>query len=117
MRNQYANRDYWHGMLNASVCKLLILRAICNQPGHGYAIIRRVAVLSHNVCVPTEGTVYPVLREWEACGCLIGHAATVRGRRRRVYSVTAQGRAALRAGLTAWRHGLAKMHHALTAMP
>jgi len=73
MRKQYASRDYWHGMLNASVCKLLILRAVCDRPGHGYEIIRRVAALTRNVCVPTEGTVYPVLREFEACGCMAVH--------------------------------------------
>ena len=113
MRKHYASRDYWRGMLNASVCKLLILRAVCEQPGHGYEIIRRVAALTHGVCVPTEGTVYPVLREFEACGCLTVCDDTVRGRTRHVYRATAQGRAALRAGLAVWRHGLAKMSRAL----
>lgn len=117
MRKQYASRDYWRGMLNASVCKLLILRAVCDRPGHGYEIIRRVAALTHDVCVPTEGTVYPVLREFEACGCLTVHDDTVRGRTRRVYCATPQGRAALRAGLAVWRHGLAKMSRALADKP
>ena len=113
MRKQYASRDYWRGMLNASVCKLLILRAICDQPSHGYEIIRRVAALTHNVCAPTEGTVYPVLREFTVCGCLTVQNNTVHGRARHVYCATPQGRAALRAGLAVWRHGLAKMNHAL----
>jgi len=117
MRKHYASRDYWGGMLNASVCKLLILRAVCERPGHGYEIIRRVAALTRGVCVPTEGTVYPVLREFEACGCLAVHNDTVRGRTRHVYRATPQGRAALRAGLAVWRHGLAKMRRALADKP
>ena len=117
MRKQYASRDYWRGMLNASVCKLLILRAVCDRPSHGYEIIRRVAALTHDVCVPTEGTVYPVLREFVACGCLTVHDDTVRGRTRRVYCATLQGRAALRAGLAVWRHGRAKMSRALDDTP
>ena len=117
MRKHYASRDYWGGRLNASVCKLLILRAVCERPGHGYEIIRRVAALTRGVCVPTEGTVYPVLREFEACGCLAVHNDTVRGRTRHVYRATPQGRAALRAGLAVWRHGLAKMRRALADKP
>ena len=117
MRKQYASRDYWRGMLNAGVCKLLILRAVCDRPSHGYAIIRRVAALTHDVCVPTEVTVYPVLREFEACGCLTVRDDTVRGRTRHVYRATPQGRAALRAGLVVWRHGLAKMSRALADTP
>lgn len=117
MRKQYASRDYWRGMLNASVCKLLILRAVCERPGHGYEIIRRVAALTHNVCAPTEGTVYPVLREFEVCGCLTVHDHTVRGRTRHVYRATPQGRAALHAGLDVWHHGLTKISRALADTP
>ncbi|MBU0714447.1 MAG: PadR family transcriptional regulator [Verrucomicrobia bacterium] len=117
MSKQYESRDYWRGMLNASVCKLLILRAVCERPGHGYEIIRRVAALTHDACAPTEGTVYPVLREFEVCGCLSVHDDTVRGRTRHVYCATPQGRAALRAGLAVWRHGLAKMSHSLADTP
>lgn len=117
MRKQYACQDYWRGILNASVCKLLILRAVCERPGHGYEIIRRVAALTHNACVPTEGTVYPVLREFEVCGCLTVHDDMVRGRTRYVYRATSQGRAALRAGLAVWRHGLVKLRSVLADTP
>ena len=61
----YDNQKYWNGILNASLCKLFILRAICDGPAHGYEIIRRVARLTDNFCVPTQGTIYPVLREFQ----------------------------------------------------
>lgn len=44
-------------MLNAALCKYLILRAVCEQPIHGYGIIQRLATLTQNLCVPTQATV------------------------------------------------------------
>src|ERR1035438_8497372 len=105
----YTGREYWNAVVNASLCKFLVLRAVCGQPMHGYGIIRRVAELTDNFCVPTQGTVYPVLREFEKCGCVRSRSELVHGRERIVYSATAKGRKALAAGLDVWRRGLARL--------
>ena len=75
----YTCRGYWNATLNASLCKLLILRAVCEEPMHGYGIIKRLAELTRNLCVPTQGTVYPVLREFERCGCVRSRIEVVHG--------------------------------------
>jgi DNA-binding PadR family transcriptional regulator len=111
----YTCRAYWNGVLNASLCKFLILKAVCDRPMHGYAIIRRVGELTGNLCVPTQGTVYPALREFEQCGCVRGRAQTVRGRLRRVYTATPKGRTALAAGMDVWRQCLARIQAAVKA--
>jgi DNA-binding PadR family transcriptional regulator len=46
---------------------------------HGYDIIKRLAELTRNLCVPTQGTVYPVLREFERCGCVRSRIEVVHG--------------------------------------
>jgi len=102
----YDNQKYWNGILNASLCKLFILRAICDGPAHGYEIIRRVARLTDNFCVPTQGTIYPVLREFQQCGCVTCRTELVNGRTRKVYSVTPKGKKAYQMGREVWQKGL-----------
>jgi len=106
----YSCGEYWGAMLNASLCKLLILRTVCEQPMHGYAIIWRLAAMTRQLCVPTQATVYPVLREFERCGCLRSRSEMVHGRERRVYTATAKGRAGLAAGMHVWRRALARLN-------
>jgi len=102
----YTCREYWNAALNASLCKFLILRVVCKEPMHGYGIIKRLAELTRDLCVPTQGTVYPVLREFEKCGCVRSRTEVVRGRERRVYEATKKGQAALAAGLDVWRRAV-----------
>jgi DNA-binding PadR family transcriptional regulator len=102
----YTSRRYWSSILNASLCKFFILRALCDGPAHGYEIIRRVATLTDNFCVPTQGTIYPVLREFQECGCVTCLPAVVNGRTRKVYTVTRKGRDAYKAGADVWEKGL-----------
>ena len=109
----YECRDYWSAVLNASLCKFLILRTVCEEPMHGYAIIQRVAELSGRLCTPTQGTVYPVLREFEECGCVRSRVEVVRGRERKVYAATPKGRKALDAGLAVWREGMDCLQEAM----
>lgn len=102
----YTRHGYWNGILNAGVCKLLILRAVCERPTHGYRLIQRISEDTGHQCVPTQGTVYPVLREFEACGCVHSRIEKAHGRERRIYTATAKGRRALRAGLEVWRQAM-----------
>jgi PadR family transcriptional regulator, regulatory protein PadR len=102
----YTCRAYWNAVMNASLCKLLILRTVCEQPMHGYGIIGRLSDLTRNLCVPTQGTVYPVLKEFERCGCVRSRVETVGGRQRKVYAATPKGRKSLAAGMDVWRQGL-----------
>ena len=113
----YTCRAYWNAVLNASLCKFLILRAVCEEPMHGYGIIQRVAELTGNLCVPTQGTVYPVLREFEKCGCVRSRIEVVQGRERKVYAATPKGRKSLDAGMDVWRRGLSHLQAAVKWSP
>jgi PadR family transcriptional regulator PadR len=105
----YTCREYWNCVLNASLCKFLILRVVCEQPMHGYGVILRLAELTRNLCTPTQGTVYPVLREFERCGCVRSHHQVVGGRERKVYEATEKGRVALAAGMDVWRRAIDRL--------
>jgi PadR family transcriptional regulator PadR len=113
----YTSKVYWNAVMNAGLCKFLILHAVCEAPAHGYAIIQRLSEMTGRVCVPTQGTVYPVLREFAKCGCVSCRTETVGGRERKVYVATPKGRKALAAGTEVWQQGLAQLQTIVGAIP
>jgi len=106
MAVSYTSQTYWSSVLNSSLCKFFILRALCDGPAHGYEIIRRVDRLTDGFCVPTQGTIYPVLREFQECGCVTCRREVVNGRTRKVYAVTPKGTKAYQTGMEVWKKGL-----------
>ncbi|GGC58790.1 hypothetical protein GCM10011504_41280 [Siccirubricoccus deserti] len=98
----YASRHYWAGTIKMGLSKFFILRVLHDGPMHGYDVARAVERATGGCCSPTEGTIYPVLREFEAGGFVTATEEVVQGRQRRVYALTDAGRAAFRVALEAW---------------
>lgn len=99
----YTSREYWNGIIKMSLSKFFILRVLYAQPMHGYEIARTVALVTNGCCTPTEGTIYPVLREFEEGEYVTSETATVSGRDRRVYTLTGKGRLAFEVAVEAWK--------------
>ena len=108
-RVDYASRDYWAGTIKMGLSKFFILRVLHEGPMHGYDITRAVERTTGGCCSPTEGTIYPVLREFEAGGFVTVEEEVVQGRQRRVYALTEAGRAAFRVALEAWMEATAAL--------
>jgi PadR family transcriptional regulator, regulatory protein PadR len=108
-RVNYASRDYWAGTIKMGLSKFFILRVLHDGPMHGYDIARLVARTTGGCCSPTEGTIYPVLREFETGGFVTATEEVVQGRQRRVYELTDAGRAAFRVALDAWMDATAAL--------
>ncbi|WPB83878.1 PadR family transcriptional regulator [Sediminicoccus rosea] len=108
-RVNYASRDYWAGTIKMGLSKFFILRVLHDGPLHGYDIARLVERTTNGCCSPTEGTIYPVLREFEAGGFVTATEEVVGGRQRRVYALTDAGRAAFRVALEAWMEATAAL--------
>lgn len=74
----------------------LVLGILADGDLHGYAIIRRVGELSGGELQWTEGMLYPLLHRLERLGYLqASWGLSEAGRRRKHYSITAEGRGAL----------------------
>src|SRR5262245_40761436 len=74
----------------------IVLAALAAGPAHGYAIIENIKTQSGKTFDLPEGTVYPALHRLEQAGLLSSSWITpANGRRRRVYSLTKAGSAAL----------------------
>lgn len=74
---------------------MLVLAVLGEGPAHGYAVIAGLRSRSNGAFDLPEGTVYPALHRLEKSGLLSSEWSVVDGRRRRTYSLTTKGRAAL----------------------
>ena len=82
---------------------LLILRTIEHEPKHGWAIAKRIRLVSNDVLKVQQGSLYPALYRLEKDGRIAGRwAATETGREAKFYSLTGAGRAHLQQEVAAW---------------
>jgi PadR family transcriptional regulator, regulatory protein PadR len=81
----------------------LLLSVLAAGPLHGYAVIEELRARSRGAFDLPEGTVYPALHRLERDGLLRSRWSSETARRRRVYDLTARGRAALSRQREEWR--------------
>ena len=82
---------------------LLILRAVWNEPVHGYAIGQRLRASSSGVLDVEEGVLYPALHRLERQGLLSaswGRSDT--GRKAKFYTITDVGKKHLESETERW---------------
>lgn len=97
-------RDRVRGQLD-----LLILSVLQHGEAHGYEVIAELRRRSEGEFDLPEGTVYPALHRLEREGLLASDWASLDGRRRRVYRLTASGARALVEQSRQWRRFSASM--------
>lgn len=98
----FLSRAYWNGTIKMSLSKFFILCVLHQRPMHGYDVARAVEATTNGCCSPAEGTIYPVLREFEEGGYVTAASEVVSGRERKVYTLTDKGRAAFKVAVEAW---------------
>jgi PadR family transcriptional regulator PadR len=82
---------------------LLILKTLLLEPRHGWAIAKRIQQISSDVLQVQQGSLYPALHRLEQSGWISAKwAETETGRKAKVYSITATGRAQLKEELASW---------------
>jgi len=82
---------------------LLILRALQNQPMHGWAVSERIQQISENVLQVNQGSLYPALHRLEHQGWIKADwGVSELGRRARFYHLTAAGRKQLEREAENW---------------
>ena len=91
--------DQLHGTLD-----LLVLKALQNEPQHGYGIAMRLQQLSVDVLKVEEGSLYPALYRMEQRGWIKSSLGlSENNRRARFYRLTPSGRRQLESELASWR--------------
>ena len=82
---------------------LLILKAICHEPAHGWGIAKRIQLLSDDVLSVQQGSLYPALHRLEQQGWVAAEwKDTELGRQAKFYELTREGRRQLERELQSW---------------
>jgi PadR family transcriptional regulator PadR len=82
---------------------LLILRVLSSQPLHGFGIGERIHALSNEALKVEEGSLYPALYRIESKGWIKAEwGQSERGRRAKIYSLTAKGLKRLGSEKSSW---------------
>jgi PadR family transcriptional regulator PadR len=83
---------------------MLVMRAVADEPLHGYALVHRLKLISGGRLDVPQGSLYPALHRLENRGLLKAEwQETQTGREAKVYRLTAKGRRQLDAEVKEWK--------------
>lgn len=85
-----------------SLSRYFVLKALTAKPMHGYEISKWVSDVTEGCCSPSEGALYPMLKEFEQGGYVDCQLETVSGRARKIYTLTDKGVKAYQIAYDAW---------------
>ena len=89
--------------IKRGTAELAILSVLEKGPVHGYEIARQIEQRTKGTLRFTLASLYPILYRMESHGCVRGKwEASLSGRRRRCYHLTARGRKRLAPLRLAW---------------
>jgi transcriptional regulator len=82
---------------------LIILRVLAREPAHGWAISKRIQLLSGDVLAVGQGSLYPALHRLEHQGWITAEwKDSDLGRQAKFYALTREGRKQLERELKTW---------------
>ncbi len=107
--------SYWKSLINIGLTKVLVLKVLSKGPNHGYGILKELQSITSGCCVPTFGTIYPILKELTKNGYAeVREDKQLKGaQKRRVYTLTPSGIAAYEVALEAWRSTIPYIYKAI----
>lgn len=81
---------------------MLVLSVLEKEDLYGYMIIKRIAQKSEDVFSFKEGTLYPILHNFESNGYVKSYTVEVESRKRKYYKITKKGIKALNEARKEW---------------
>ncbi len=81
---------------------MLVLSVLEKEDLYGYMIIKRIAQKSDDVFSFKEGTLYPILHNFESNGYVKSYTVEVESRKRKYYKITKKGIKALNEAKKEW---------------
>ena len=91
------------GKLLQGTLEMLILKALCHGPMHGYGIARRIMQLAEDALTVEEGSLYPALQRLALQGWVTTEwRVSKNNQRARYYRLTKAGRRQLEVDEASW---------------
>ena len=101
-RPDMVSAEYWEYLIKRSVSRYFLLDMLARRPMHGYDIARSIETCCEGWSRPTDGMIYPTIKELVEGGYLECTPEVIDGRQRKVCHLTAKGREAHRSAARAW---------------
>ncbi len=101
-RHDMTGADYWESLIKRSVSRYFLLCMLYRRPMHGYDIAKSIETCCEGWSRPTDGMIYPTIKELLAEGYIECHTEIVSGRSRKVCHLTPKGEQAVRTGAGVW---------------
>lgn len=107
--------NYWKSQINIGLTKLLVLRVLSKGSNHGYGILKELQSITSGCCIPTFGSIYPILKELTRDGYAeVSEDKQLKGaQKRKVYELTPLGMEAYGIALEAWRSTIPYIYKAI----
>jgi len=107
--------NYWKSLVNIGLTKLLVLKVLSTGPNHGYGVLKELESITGGCCVPTFGSIYPILKELTKNGYAnVSEDKQLKGAlKRQVYTLTPLGLKAYEVALEAWRSTIPYIYKAI----
>ena len=96
----YTAEEYWRKLINQSLIRFYILRALKERDLHGYLLIQEIHRLSNDFCNPSESTLYPALNQMLVGGLI--QQSNPKERSRKTYHLTPKGKEAFKTAAKIW---------------
>lgn len=101
-RQEMLSTAYWEHLIKKSVSRYFLLDMLSKQPMHGYDIAKRIETCCEGWSKPTDGMIYPTIKELANGGFIECVDEIHGGRARKVCHLTSKGSEALRVAAQAW---------------
>ena len=101
-RQEMLSTEYWEYLIKKSVSRYFLLDMLSKRPMHGYDIAKSIETCCAGWSKPTDGMIYPTIKELVNGGFVECVDEVHGGRWRKVCHLTPKGRDALVVAAQAW---------------
>ena len=107
--------NYWKSRINTGLSRFFVLKILYEGPSYGYEIFKKLSDLIEGCCVPTFGTIYPILAELtdEGYARILKSSHKKGGKRKKIYALTPKGKRAYKIALETWRSCMPLIYKAI----
>ncbi len=101
-KSDLVSEEYWENLIKRSASRYFLLDMLSRRPMHGYEIAKSIEDCCEGWCKPTDGMIYPTIKELVAGGYIECTSEVMEGRQRKVCHLTSKGEEAHKTAARVW---------------
>lgn len=114
-KSDLVSEEYWENLIKRSASRYFLLDMLSHKPMHGYEIAKSIEDCCEGWCKPTDGMIYPTIKEMVAGGYIECVSEVIEGRQRKVCHLTPKGTEAHKSAARVWASVLPYLNESVKA--